>query len=155
MKEKNLEITYVPIGDLRPSEYNPRKWSRDQLEQVKQSIKKFRVVNPLIANSAQGRQNILIGGHLRWHACKELGIKEVPVVYLHIADIASERELNIRLNKNHGEFDLGLLARFDKSLLSNVGFTSEEMDEVFRSMKILKSLICKKSCGSYISRKSR
>lgn len=131
MKEKNLKITYVPVGVLRPSEFNPRKWTKDQLEQVKQSIKKFQVVDPLLVNSAQGRHNILIGGHLRWHACKELGIKEVPVVYLHIPDIASERELNIRLNKNHGEFDLDLLSKFDPSLLSRFGFTSEEIDEIF------------------------
>lgn len=131
MINEKIHITYVPIDSLKPSEYNPRKWSKDQLEQVKQSITKFKIVDPLIANSAKNRHNVLIGGHLRLNACSELGYKEVPVVYLNIPKIENEKELNLRLNKNQGEFDLDLLAKFDESILSNIGFSSEEMDEIF------------------------
>jgi len=60
-----------------------------------------------------------------------LGYKEVPVVYLNVADLKREKELNIRLNKNTGDWDWNLLADFDESFLGDVGFSSEEMDEIF------------------------
>ena len=53
------------------------------------------------------------------------------MVYVNIPDIEKEKELNLRLNKNTGEFDWGLLAKFDEAFLADVGFTTEEMDEIF------------------------
>jgi DNA modification methylase len=73
----------------------------------------------------------LIGGHFRLEVLKELGYTEVAVVYINIPDIEKEKELNIRLNKNQGQFDLELLAQFDESILSDIGFSSEELDDIF------------------------
>ena len=129
--DKKLGITYVPIKQLKPSEYNPRKISKESLEQLKESIKRFQMVDPIIANAAPNRKNIVIGGHMRLRGAKELGFKEIPVVYVTIPDLAQEKELNLRLNRNTGEWDWSLLAEFDESLLSSIGFTSEELDEVF------------------------
>lgn len=128
---KNLNIVYVPISDLIPSEYNPRKWNQSQIETLKESIKRFGLVDPLVCNSAPKRKNILIGGHFRLKVAKEMGFKEMPVIYIHVADIEKERELNIRLNKNLGEFDFDLLSKFDENLLKDVGFSSEELDDIF------------------------
>jgi len=63
---------------------------------------------------------------------KTMGIKEVPVVYVDIPDIDKEKELNLRLNKNLGEWDWDELANFDKSLLEEVGFSSEELDKFIK-----------------------
>ncbi len=126
-----LHIVYVPLRELKPSEYNPRKISKESLEQLKESIKRFQMVDPIIANAAPNRRNIVIGGHMRLRGAKELGFKEIPVVYVKIPDIKQEQELNIRLNRNTGEWDFSLLSEFDESLLSRIGFTSEELDEVF------------------------
>lgn len=128
---KNLQITYVPITDLRPSEYNPRKISKESFAQLKESLSKFELVDPIIVNGAPERKGVVIGGHMRLRAAKELGFKEMPVVYLNIPDIEKEKELNIRLNKNTGEFDWDILAKFDEAFLATVGFSSEELDEVF------------------------
>ncbi len=46
-----LHIVYVPISKLKPSEYNPRKISKESLEQLKESIKRFQMVDPIIAGS--------------------------------------------------------------------------------------------------------
>ncbi|MFH1298752.1 MAG: DNA methyltransferase [Patescibacteria group bacterium] len=129
--DKKLGITYVPIKQLKPSEYNPRKISKESLEQLKESVRRFQMVDPIIANAAPNRKNIVIGGHMRLRGAKELGFKEIPVVYVTIPDLAQEKELNLRLNRNTGEWDWSLLAEFDESLLSSIGFTSEELDEVF------------------------
>ena len=126
-----LHIVYVQISKLRPSEYNPRKISKESLEQLKESIKRFQMVDPIIANAAPNRKNIVIGGHMRLRGAKELGFKEIPVVYVKIPDIKQEKELNLRLNRNVGEWDFSLLAEFNESLLSSIGFTSEELDAVF------------------------
>lgn len=127
----DLQIVMVPVTDLVGSVYNPRKWSKDQLGALKEGIVRFGVVDPLIVNSATQRKNILIGGHMRLAAVKELGHAEVPVVYLNIPDIEKERELNLRLNKNLGEFDFALLADFKEDFLKDAGFTSEDLDSIF------------------------
>jgi len=126
-----LNIVYVPIKELKPSEYNPRKISKESMEQLKESIKRFRMVDPIIANAAPNRRNIVIGGHMRLRGAKELGFKEIPVVYVKIPDIKQEQELNLRLNRNTGEWDFSLLADFSEEFLGGIGFSSEEMDEIF------------------------
>lgn len=126
-----LNIEYLPIGSLRPSEYNPRFWGKEAISQLKESIKRYGFVDPLLVNSAPERKGIVIGGHFRLSIAKELGIKEVPVVFINIPDIEKEKELNIRLNKNTGEFDWDLLAKFGEEFLADTGFSSEELDEIF------------------------
>ena len=126
-----LNIKYVPVESLRSSEYNPRFWSKDAIVQLKESIKRYGFVDPLLVNAAPNREGIVIGGHFRLSIAKELGIKEVPVVYINIPDIEKEKELNIRLNKNTGEFDWDLLANFSEEFLANAGFSSEDLDDIF------------------------
>ncbi len=127
----DLNIQQVGIAALKPATYNPRKWSESAIEQLSQSIKNFGMVDPIIVNGALERKNIVIGGHFRLKVAKDLGYKEVPVVYVNIPDIEKERELNLRLNRNLGDWDYELLANFDESLLETVGFGSEELDEIF------------------------
>lgn len=127
----NLSIQQVKIGDLKPSEYNPRSWNEDTTEQLTESIKRFGLVDPILVNGSQQRKNIVIGGHFRLKVAKDLGLTEVPVVYLDIPEEEKERELNLRLNKNQGDWDWDLLSEFDESLLDDIGFSSEELDTIF------------------------
>lgn len=131
MQNNNLKIVEVAINQLNLAPYNPRKHTREQMMQLQESIKRFGVVDPVIINGATERLNVVIGGHMRLQALHELGETTVPAVYVHIADIEKEKELNLRLNKNTGEFDYDLLASFNESFLENVGFSSEEIDNVF------------------------
>ncbi len=130
-KSANLNIAYININELQPSLYNPRKWTHEATAQLKESIKQFGLVDPILVNSAPKRKNVVIGGHFRLKVAKDLGYSEVPVVCLNIPDEAKEKELNIRLNKNLGDWDYTLLAQFDQSLLEDVGFSSEELDDIF------------------------
>ncbi len=129
--ERKLVVEYVSISALRHPSYNPRFWSKEANQQLKESIKKFGVVDPLLANSAPGRKGIVVGGNFRLTVLKELGFKECPVVWINIPDIEREKELCVRLNKNTGEFDWELLAEFGEGLLAGIGFSSEELDKVF------------------------
>ena len=127
---EKLQVHQLKISELNSSEYNPRKWSDDQLEKLRDSIKKFGVVDPLIVNSHQSRRNIVVGGNMRLKVLKDLGFDEIPVIYVSLNE-AQERDLNIRLNKTGGDWDYELLKEFDEELLSDIGFDSEELDEIF------------------------
>ncbi len=131
MTNNNLAVTYQNVKELNPAPYNPRKWSNDAIAQLTDSIKSFGLVDPILVNSSPDRKNVVIGGHFRLKVAKDLGIKEVPVVYVDIPDIEREKELNVRLNKNLGDWDYELLAEFDETLLSTIGFDSEEIDAIF------------------------
>lgn len=130
MKEK-IKIQYVPIEDLKPAEYNPRKATDKEVMNLTESLRRFGFVDPIIVNSAPERMNVIIGGHFRWRIAKDIGHREAPVVFLNIPDIAKERELNLRLNRNTGDWDWELLANIDKEILVDVGFSSHEIDKVF------------------------
>lgn len=131
MNNQKINIVEVPINELRASEYNPRKHSKEQADQLKESIKRFGLVDPVICNNAPDRKNVIIGGHFRVEVAKEMGMVNVPVVYVQIVDLSKEKELNLRLNKNTGEFDLELLAEFDEAFLADIGFDSQDLDDIF------------------------
>ncbi len=131
MDKQKLEIVQVPLVDLKLTEYNPRKWDDTQKQELKDSIIRFGIVDPILVNSAENRKNIIISGHFRSTVLRELEYTEVPVIYINIPDLEKEKELCIRLNKNQGEFDLDLLAEFDESFLKDLGFDSEELDSIF------------------------
>ena len=125
---KKIEIVNVKVSDLKPTQYNPRHWSDKSVKELIESVKRFGLIDPLIVNSAKNRKNVVIGGHFRLKVAKDLKFKEVPVVYLDIPDVKQEKELNLRLNKNLGEWDFKLLAEFDFSILAKVGFPKEEIE---------------------------
>lgn len=131
MSRNTLKVEYVPVGSLNPAKYNPRRWEDSAVQQLKESIKRFGLVDPLIVNSAPNRKNIVIGGHFRLRVAKELGIEKVPVVYVNIADVEREKELNLRLNRNTGEWDLELLKEFDIEALLDVGFDDSDLSAIW------------------------
>lgn len=131
MIEPQLTVESVDVNKLKPAIYNPRKWDEGSIIHLTESIKRFGVVDPILVNGSESRRDTVIGGHFRLKIAKDLGYKQVPVVYVDIPDETKERELNLRLNRNLGDWDYSLLAEFDESLLADVGFDSEELDEIF------------------------
>ena len=126
-----MDVINVKINKLNPAEYNPRNLTDEQKDNIKKSLDEFGFVNPLVVNSNPDRQNIVIGGHQRLKVAQELGYDEVPVVYINLNE-AQERELNIRLNRNTGEWDLESLAEhFTKGQLGDWGFDNEELSVIY------------------------
>jgi len=116
------------ISELKFAEYNPRTISKKQFNDLKESLKKFGLIDPIIINSSKDRNNIIIGGHQRSRAWLDLGNDTIPCVILDLP-INEEMELNLRLNKNGGKFDDDLLLNyFDEELLFDVGFTVNDLN---------------------------
>tara|TARA_Y100001937_G_scaffold66608_1_gene91095 strand:- start:927 stop:2099 length:1173 start_codon:yes stop_codon:yes gene_type:complete len=122
-----MTVEYYKPNQLIMAEYNPRQLTKDQHSQLKDSIKRFGLVDPLIVNKNKERKNILVGGHQRLRIAKELGINKIPCVEVDL-NMDQEKELNIRLNKNVGEWDYDSLANyFDVGELMDWGFTDDEL----------------------------
>jgi len=122
-----MEIKYVKPTDLKPADYNPRQMTEAQAQQLTDSIKRFGIVDPIIVNSHPDRLNVVIGGHQRLKIASGLGFELVPVHYVNL-DLEREKELNIRLNKNTGEWNWDMLANnFDVEFLMDIGFTENEL----------------------------
>ena len=115
------------IESLIFAEYNPRQLTKDQYKHLKDSIDRFGLVDPIIVNKNKLRKNIIIGGHQRVKVAKDMNIKEVPVIELDLT-YDRERELNVRLNKNSGEWDFDILANnFELDELIDIGFKENEL----------------------------
>ena len=126
-----LIVKQVAIEELKPADYNPRKWTETARKGLTDSLDTFGFVQPIVANSAPKRRGVIIGGNFKLDIAKQKGMKTVPVVWINIPDIKKEKELNLRLNKNQGEFDNDLLKEFDESLLKDIGWDSKELDKIF------------------------
>jgi DNA modification methylase len=124
---KDINIKYYPADDLVMAEYNPRQLTKDQYTQLKDSIMRFGLVDPLIVNKNKERKNILVGGHQRLRIAKEMGVESIPCVEVDLT-LDQEKELNIRLNKNVGEWDFDALANyFDVGELTEWGFSNDDL----------------------------
>jgi len=99
-------IEIKKISELTPAPYNPRESTEKQESQLKQSLKKFGVVEPIIYNKQTG---YIVGGHFRVRELQKLGYTEIECVIVDLSE-EDEKELNIRLNANTGQWDWDELA---------------------------------------------
>ena len=106
-----MNIVNFKIEDLIPYENNPR-INDDAVEYVKNSIKEFGFKVPIIID----KNNVIVAGHTRYKACKELGINEIPCI---VADDLTDKQIKaFRLADNKvsekAQWDL---SKLDEELL--------------------------------------
>ena len=127
MGKNTQNIKYKDINCLISAEYNPRQLKKEQYQNIKESLQRFGFVDSVIINKNKDRKNIIIGGHQRVKVAKDLKYTEVPCLELDLS-LDKEKELNIRLNKNVGEWDYDILANlFDFNDLMDWGFTEDDL----------------------------
>lgn len=123
-------IEIKKISELIPAPYNPRESTEKQESQLKQSLEKFGVVEPIIFNQQTG---FIVGGHFRVRELQKLGYTEIECVIVDLSE-EDEKELNIRLNANTGQWDWDELANnFELGELNDWGLEVPNMkyiDEV-------------------------
>ena len=101
-----MEVVKINAVKLNPN--NPRIIKDDKFKKLVQSIKDFPEmlnIRPIVVN----KDMIILGGNMRYKACKEAGLKEVPII---ITDLTEEkqREFLIKDNTSGGEWDWEVLA---------------------------------------------
>lgn len=131
-----MEWKTLPIGQLKPAAYNPRKQLKPgdkEYEKIKNSIKEFGYVEPIIVNYDM----TVIGGHQRLNVLKDLGYEDVQCVVVHIEDEHKVKALNIALNKITGAWNETMLADLLVDLqsvdfdLDLTGFEAPEVEQLF------------------------
>ncbi len=78
-------LSVFNIEDIKPYEKNPRK-NDDAVEYVANSIKEFGSKVPIVID----KQNVIVAGHTRYKASKQLGLKEVPCI---VADDLTDEQI--------------------------------------------------------------
>ena len=129
-----MEITWYNekrrIKDLVPYIANPRQITDKQAKDLKASLERFGVADPIIINA----DNTIIGGHQRKKILETLmGVDPDFEIDVRVPDreliIDEMRELNVRLNKNVAEWNVDILANnFELDDLLDWGFEKSDLD---------------------------
>lgn len=104
------------------------------LQGLAASIQKFGLVEPLIWNKRTG---YVVGGHQRVRALERLGETEAEVMIVDLSN-AEEKELNVTLNKQTGDWDYAALKRLmaelnpDAELRALMGFDEKELKNLMK-----------------------
>jgi hypothetical protein len=116
-----IKTKSVKIGEVKVNPNNPRLIKDDKFAKLVQSIKdlpQMLEIRPIVVNSDM----VVLGGNMRLKACKEAGLKEVPII---IADNLTEdqqREFLIKDNVSGGEWDWTIIqSEWDAEQLSEWG----------------------------------
>jgi ParB-like chromosome segregation protein Spo0J len=127
----------VPVDKLVLDDTNPRTVSDDKFDALKRSMIKepdFIKVRPIIANTFEGREFVVIGGNQRLKAARALKMASVPVVFVHV-DRNKETEWNLKDNIPTGDWDRSMLAdqltklHSEEYDLSGIGFSGLELTD--------------------------
>ena len=106
---EDLKIVMIPIDQLTPYANNTRKHTQKDIDVIKSAIMADGYNDPI---GIWGDQNIIVEGHGRWLACKQLGYTEMPCIRLdHLTD-EQRNEYAIRHNRSaeFSTWDFKLLA---------------------------------------------
>ena len=69
----------LPIDRVKPYVRNAKRHPQEQIDEIKASIKRFGMDDPI---GIWGKENLIVEGHGRLEACKQLGIPTVPCIRL-------------------------------------------------------------------------
>jgi len=106
--QPDLVVSALPVASLVPYAENARTHSPSQVAQIAASITEFGFVNPVLVDA----EGVLIAGHGRVMAAKQLGLATVPVLRLGHLSPAQARALRLADNQ------IGMNSGWDETLLA-------------------------------------
>ena len=128
-----MQSQKVKISEVKINPNNPRLIKDDKFAKLVQSVKDFPEmleIRPIVVNADM----VVLGGNMRLKACKEAGLKEVPIIVADNLTEEQQREFLIKDNVSGGEWDWELLAnewdaeQLDDWGLDLVGFDANAED---------------------------
>lgn len=129
MKEVQSEIKYIPIADIRPNPYQPRRnFNKKSLEELSQSIKAFGVIQPISVRKINENSYELIAGERRLRASQLAQLDTIPAIVVEYRDKESAL---IALMENLQREDLNFIEEAEgyNNLIVDHGFTQQEIAE--------------------------
>jgi hypothetical protein len=99
----------IKISEIKLNPNNPRLIKDDKFLKLVKSIKDFPEmldIRPIVVN----KDMVILGGNMRYKACKEAGMKEIPIIIADNLTEEQEREFLIKDNTSGGEWDWNMLA---------------------------------------------
>jgi len=118
-----MEIRSVKLSEIKSNPNNPRIIKDDKFRKLVKSIQEFPKmleIRPIVVNADM----IVLGGNMRLKACKEAGLKEVPVIFAHDLNEDEQKQFIIKDNVGFGEWDWDMLANeWEPELLEEWGLT--------------------------------
>jgi len=116
-----MKTVSTPISDIRPNPDNPRTISDAKMEKLVASIREFPEMlemRPIVVSADM----MILGGNMRLEACRQAGLKKVPVIKASDLTPDQQREFIIKDNVGFGAWDWGTLAEdWDTNELSDWG----------------------------------
>ena len=133
---EKLVVEYVPVGDLKPNDYNPNRQSDHDFELLLRSMREDGFTQPVVALKAT---KIIVDGEHRWRAGQALGYTEIPVVYV---DMTPEqaRIATLRHNRARGSEDVELAASVLRDLVQ-LGATEWAQESLMLSDEEMERLL--------------
>jgi DNA modification methylase len=104
-----FEVELLPLTKIKANPNNPRLVKDDKFKKLVKSIQDFPQmlnIRPIVVNDDM----IVLGGNMRLKACKEAGLKEVPVIKASSLTEEQQREFIIKDNVGYGEWDWDVIA---------------------------------------------
>jgi hypothetical protein len=104
-----MQIKKVKITEIKSNPNNPRLIKDDKFHKLVKSIQEFPKmldIRPIVVNA----DIIVLGGNMRLKACKEAGLKEVPVIFAEDLTDEEQKEFIIKDNVGFGEWDWDMIA---------------------------------------------
>ena len=116
-----MQIIKYPINSIKGNPNNPRLIKDDKFVKLVKSIKEFPEMlelRPIVVNDDM----VVLGGNMRLKACKEAGLKEVPIMKASTLTEEQQKEFIIKDNVGFGEWDMEILANeWDSTKLEEWG----------------------------------
>ena len=115
-----MKAIKTKLSEVKLNPNNPRLIKDDNFKKLVQSIKEFPEmldIRPIVVNADM----VILGGNMRFKACKEAGLKEVPIIIANNLTEEQQREFLIKDNVSGGEWDWSLLAEWDTEQLEEWG----------------------------------
>ena len=120
------EIVAVPIGEIRPSPYQPRKRiDQGKIEELAASIAEHGLLHPVVVRMIEGGYELVVGER-RWRACQRLGWRSIPAVVRTLSEQAAA-ELALIENLQRKDLDFFEEAEGYQRLITEFDLTQEEL----------------------------
>jgi ParB family chromosome partitioning protein len=126
---KKEEVLDLPLNELRPNPYQPRKTFDEQsLKELANSIERSGVFQPIIVRRSQIKGYEIIAGERRFRASKLAGKTDIPAI---IRDFDEEMMMQIAVLENLQREDLNPLEEAEAydMLMKNLKLTQAQVAE--------------------------